>query len=224
MSDEAQETPFDGTVRVVKLMNGEELLGIVQDVCTNHISMILPAKVETAYSKDENGLIIEYVKLTNYAASVKNSEIVLNKNAIMFIGDPISDMLVMYETFSEAMKTDPESVRTSTSGDGVSNPQAGLMMLNELFNNEDFVNFVNDLIDTYEGSEIMIDVDDDGEEIEESDKQEPSVEDLLIEEAQKQPKPIKRSKAKPGPNKMNYDPNLPSDNPASWSDNPNDYI
>lgn len=222
MSDEAQETPCDGIVRVVKLMNGEELLGIVQDVCTNHISMILPAKVETAYSKDENGLIIEYVKLTNYAASVKNSEIVLNKNAIMFIGDPISDMLVMYETFSEAMKTDPESVRTSTSGEGVSSPQAGIMMLNELFNNEDFVNFVNDMIDTFEGSEVILD--EELEEIEESEQQEPTVEDLLVEEAPKPPKPVKRRTMNPETKKLPFNPDSSPNSAESWSDNPEDYI
>jgi hypothetical protein len=222
MSDEVQETPFDGTVRVVKLMNGEELLGIVQDVCTNHISMILPAKVETAYSKDENGLIIEYVKLTNYAASVKNSEIVLNKNAIMFIGDPIPDMLVMYQTFSEAMKTDPESVRTSTTGEGVSNPQAGLMMLNELFNNEDFVNFVNDMIDSFEGSEVILD--EELEEIEESEQQEPTVEDLLVEESPKPPKPVKRRTMNPETKKLPFNPESSPNSAESWSDNPEDYI
>jgi hypothetical protein len=222
MSDEAQETPCDGNVRVVKLINGEELLGIVQDVCTNHISMILPAKVETAYSKDENGLLIEYVKLTNYAASVINSEIVLNKNAIMFIGDPIPDMLVMYQTFSEAMKTDPESIRTSTSDEGVSNPQAGLMMLNELFNNEDFVNFVNDMIDSFEGSEVILD--DELEEIEESEQQEPSVDDLLVEEAPKPPKPVKRRTMNPETKKLPFNPDSSPNSAESWSDNPEDYI
>jgi hypothetical protein len=222
MSDEAQETPCDGNVRVVKLINGEELLGIVQDVCTNHISMILPAKVETAYSKDENGLLIEYVKLTNYAASVINSEIVLNKNAIMFIGDPIPDMLIMYQTFSEAMKTDPESIRTSTLGEGVSNPQAGLMMLNELFNNEDFVNFVNDMIDSFEGSEVILD--DELEEIEESEQQEPSVEDLLVEEAPKPPKPVKRRTMNPETKKLPFNPDSSPNSAESWSDNPEDYI
>jgi hypothetical protein len=222
MSDEAQETPCDGNVRVVKLINGEELLGIVQDVCTNHISMILPAKVETAYSKDENGILIEYVKLTNYAASVKNSEIVLNKNAIMFIGDPISDMLVMYQTFSEAMKTDPESVRTSTSDEGVSSPQAGLMMLNELFNNEDFVNFVNDMIDSFEGSEVILD--EELEEIEESEQQEPSVEDLLVEESPKPPKPVKRRTMNPETKKLPFNPESSPNSAESWSDNPEDYI
>jgi hypothetical protein len=203
-------------------MNGEELLGIVQDVCTNHISMILPAKVETAYSKDENGILIEYVKLTNYAASVKNSEIVLNKNAIMFIGDPISDMLVMYQTFSEAMKTDPESVRTSTSDEGVSSPQAGLMMLNELFNNEDFVNFVNDMIDSFEGSEVILD--EELEEIEESEQQEPSVEDLLVEESPKPPKPVKRRTMNPETKKLPFNPESSPNSAESWSDNPEDYI
>jgi hypothetical protein len=184
--------------------------------------MILPAKVETAYSKDENGLIIEYVKLTNYAASVKNSEIVLNKNAIMFIGDPIPDMLVMYQTFSEAMKTDPESVRTSTAGEGVSNPQAGLMMLNELFNNEDFVNFVNDMIDSFEGSEVILD--EELEEIEESEQQEPTVEDLLVEESPKPPKPVKRRTMNPETKKLPFNPESSPNSAESWSDNPEDYI
>ena len=221
MSDLVPETPYSGVVRVVKLMNGEELLGIVQDVCTNHISMILPAKVETAYSKDENGLLIEYVKLTNYAASVKNNEIVLNKTAIMFVGDPISEMLVMYQTFFEAMKTDPESVRTSTSGEFAS-PEAGLMMLNELFNNEDFVNFVNDMIDSFEGSEVILD--DELEEIEESEQQEPTVEDLLVEEAPKPPKPVKRRTMNPETKKLPFNPDSSPNSAESWSDNPQDYI
>jgi hypothetical protein len=202
-------------------MNGEEIIGIVQDICTNHISMILPAKVETAYSKDENGLLIEYVKLTNYAASVKNNEIVLNKTAIMFVGDPISEMLVMYQTFFEAMKTDPESVRTSTSGEFAS-PEAGLMMLNELFNNEDFVNFVNDMIDSFEGSEVILD--DELEEIEESEQQEPSVEDLLVEEAPKPPKPVKRRTMNPETKKLPFNPESSPNSAESWSDNPEDYI
>ena len=221
MSDLVPETPYSGVVRVVKLMNGEELLGIVQDICTNHISMILPAKVETAYSKDENGLLIEYVKLTNYAASVKNNEIVLNKTAIMFVGDPISEMLVMYQTFFEAMKTDPESVRTSTSGEFAS-PEAGLMMLNELFNNEDFVNFVNDMIDSFEGSEVILD--DELEEIEESEQQEPTVEDLLVEEAPKPPKPVKRRTMNPETKKLPFNPDSSPNSAESWSDNPQDYI
>jgi hypothetical protein len=226
MSDLVPETPFSGVVRVVKLMNGEELLGIVQEVCTNHISMILPAKVETAYSKDENGLLIEYVKLTNYAASVKNNEIVLNKTAIMFVGDPISDMLTMYQTFFETMKTDPGSVRTSTSDGFVSGPEAGLEMLNELFTNEDFVNFVNDLIDNFE-SENMENILLDEEEIsEETDSllPESSISDSDAEEAPKPPKRKKRAKMKPEPKDMPFNPEGNPNTGESWSDNPEDYL
>jgi hypothetical protein len=98
------------------------------------------------------------------------------------------------------------------------------MMLNELFNNEDFVNFVNDMIDTYEGAEIMIDVDDDGEEIEEAEKQEPSVEDLLIEESPKPPKPIKRRTMNPETKKLPYKPDGDPNKAESWSDDPSEYF
>ena len=107
-------------------------------------------------------------------------------------------------------------------GDGVSNPQAGLMMLNELFNNEDFVNFVNDMIDSFEGSEVILD--DELEEIEESEQQEPTVEDLLVEESPKPPKPVKRRTMNPETKKLPFNPESSPNSAESWSDNPEDYI
>jgi hypothetical protein len=224
MSDEVQETPFGGIVRVVKLINGDELIGLVRDAQLDKILISFPAKIETALSRDENGELIEYFKLTNYAANLQLSEISINRTSILYTGTPADDLSKMYDIFFQAMQTDPKSIMNNISEDIVVGPETGLMMLNELFNNEDFVNFVNDMIDTYEGAEIMIDVDDDGEEIEEAEKQEPSVEDLLIEESPKPPKPIKRRTMNPETKKLPYKPDGDPNKAESWSDDPSEYF
>jgi hypothetical protein len=224
MSDEVQETPFGGVVRVVKLINGDELIGLVRDAQLDKILILFPAKIETALSREESGDIIEYFKLTNYAANLQFSEISINRTSILYTGSPSEDLSKMYDVFFQTMQTDPKSIMQNISDDIVVGPEAGLIMLNELFNNEDFVNFVNDMIDTYEGAEIMVDVDDDGEEIEESEKQEPSVEDLLIEEAPKPPKPIKRRTMNPETKKLPYKPDGDPNKAESWSDDPSEYF
>jgi hypothetical protein len=224
MTDEVQETPFGGIVRVVKLINGDELIGLVRDAQLDKILISFPAKIETALSRDENGELIEYFKLTNYAANLQLSEISINRTSILYTGTPADDLSKMYDIFFQAMQTDPKSIMNNISEDIVVGPETGLMMLNELFNNEDFVNFVNDMIDTYEGAEIMIDVDDDGEEIEEAEKQEPSVEDLLIEESPKPPKPIKRRTMNPETKKLPYKPDGDPNKAESWSDDPSEYF
>ena len=224
MSDEVQETPFGGIIRVVKLINGDELIGLVRDAQLDKIVILFPAKIETALSREESGDIIEYFKLTNYAANLQFFEISINRTSILYTGSPAEDLSKMYDVFFQTMQTDPKSIMQNISDDIVVGPEAGLIMLNELFNNEDFVNFVNDMIDTYEGAEIMVDVDDDGEEIEESEKQEPSVEDLLIEEAPKPPKPIKRRTMNPETKKLPYKPDGDPNKAESWSDDPSEYF
>ena len=224
MADEVQETPFGGIVRVVKLINGDELIGLVRDAQLDKILISFPAKIETALSRDESGDLIEYFKLTNYAANLQFSEISINRTSVLYTGSPAEDLSKMYDIFFQTMQKDPKSIMSNSNDDLVMGPEAGLMMLNELFNNEDFVNFVNDMIDTYEGAEIMIDVDDDGEEIEESEKQEPSVEDLLIEEAPKPPKPIKRRTMNPETKKLPYKPDGDPNKAESWSDDPSEYF
>ena len=224
MSDEVQETPFGGIIRVVKLINGDELIGLVRDAQLDKILISFPAKIETALSREKSGDIIEYFKLTNYAANLQFFEISINRTSILYTGSPAEDLSKMYDVFFQTMQTDPKSIMQNISDDIVVGPEAGLIMLNELFNNEDFVNFVNDMIDTYEGAEIMVDVDDDGEEIEESEKQEPSVEDLLIEEAPKPPKPIKRRTMNPETKKLPYKPDGDPNKAESWSDDPSEYF
>lgn len=222
MSDLVPEHHFDGIVRVVKLINGDELLGIVRDATPDRVVLILPAKVETAFAKDENNSLVEYVKLINYAANVVNHEITLNRNAIMYIAAPIPELNKMYDTFFITMKNDPTAIINNSNNDILIGPEAGLQMLNELFTNEDFVNFVNDLIDSFEAAEILIE-DDDIEEIEESEAELP-ITDTPQEEAPSPPKPKKRRTMNPEIKKLPFNPEGDPKSAESWSDDPKDYL
>jgi hypothetical protein len=82
MSDEVQETPFGGIVRVVKLINGDELVGLVRDAQLDKIVISFPAKIDCALSRDESGDLIEYFKLTNYASNLQLSEISINRTSV----------------------------------------------------------------------------------------------------------------------------------------------
>lgn len=226
MNDLVPEPPFNGVVRIVKLISGEELLGIVRDVSSTHLAMILPARIEVGYTKDEQGVTVEYVKLTNYAANIQNNEILLNHSAVMFMGNPTVEMMKMYETFFAAMKADPDSIKSSSIQDFLSGPEPGLDMLNELFNNEDFVNFVNDLIDSFEGENVLNENFEEEEISEEGQSflPEPPINDPEPEESPKPPKRKKRSKIKPETNQMPFNPDANPNSAESWSDNPQDYL
>ena len=222
MSDLVPEHHFDGIVRVVKLINGDELLGIVRDATSDKVVMILPAKIESAFTKDETGGLVEYVKLINYAANVVNHEISINRNSIMYIAAPIPELNGMYDTFFITMKTDPTAIINNSNNEILMGPEAGLQMLNDLFTNEDFINFVNDMIDSFEAAEILID-DEDIEEIEESEPELP-VMDTPQEEAPSPPKPKKRRIMNPEGKKLPFNPEGDPKSAESWSDDPKDYI
>lgn len=228
MSDLVPATQFDGIVRVVKLINGDELLGIVRDVDQYNISIILPAKLETAYSKDKENNIIEYIKLTNYAANVKNHEMTILRSAILYIAAPIEDLEKMYQTFFHTMKTNPASILNGTAEEIQVGPEAGLQMLNELFNNEDFVDFVNNMIDSFEGESLFTETSDDiGEETEEENNLFPPESPINDSEEEPSPKPSKRKKRKtanPEPKNMPFNPDGNPNSAESWSDDPRDYI
>ena len=66
MSDSLPENPFSGISRVVKLITGEEILGLVREASDNKIEIKFPAKLEVYNLKTENNEVIECVKLTNY--------------------------------------------------------------------------------------------------------------------------------------------------------------
>jgi hypothetical protein len=227
MSDSLPENPLSGVLKVVKLASGEEIIGLVSEPHQDRILIKLPARLENYVTKDESQNIVEYVKLTNYLANIKNFEVVLNRNMIIYIGSPQIELEKMYEAYFITMQADPKSIMTSSASDTMyqsGNMDNGLELLNNLFNNEDFVNFVNDLIDSFEGVEI-VEIEEENEEIVSEESQvESDMSDPVQEEPKARPKPKKRSKVKPETNKMPYKPEEPPEDPQSWSDNPQDYI
>jgi len=215
MSDSLPENPFSGVLRVVKLITGEELVGLVSEPTPEKINIKLPAKMENYTTRSENNEIVEYVKLTNYFANLRNYEAIVNKNCVVFIGEPSLELEKMYEVYFMTMQTDPKSIIASNNETNDHNQQ-GLHLLNDLFNNEDFVIFVNDLIDSFEGAEILIEDDD--------EEAESDISDSPPEPPEPQPKPKKRRKVKPEGNKLPYNPEANPNSAEGWSDNPEDYI
>jgi len=225
MSDSLPEDSFSGVIRVVKLTSGEEVISLMKDASPDKVTLSFPARIDTYFTRDPNGELFECVKLTNYLSNIKGYEINLPRDVIVYSGSAMPQLEKMYETYYETMQTDPKVVITSGELDQGMGPEAGLHLLNELFNNEDFVNFVNDLIDNFEGVEISMDIDDEAEEIEIEDfEPETPVIEPVKEEAPKPSKPKKRRVMNPESKKLPYEPDAPANKPESWSDNPNDYL
>lgn len=225
MSDSLPEDSFSGAIRVVKLTSGEEVIALIKEASPDKITLNFPARIDTYFTRDPNGELYECVKLTNYLSNIKGYEINLPRDVIVYMGSPMTQLEKMYETYFQTMQTDPKVVITSGELDQAMGPEAGLQLLNELFNNDDFVNFVNDLIDNFEGAEISIDID---EESDESEAEEYEPETPVIEpakeEAPKPPKAKKRRIMNPESKKLPYEPDAPANKPESWSDNPSDYL
>lgn len=218
MSDSLPENSFSGIIRVLKLTSGEEVIALVSDASPEKYSIKLPARLDTFYSRDENGELLEFVKLTNYLSNIKGYEINLPRDVVIYIGSPTPELEKMYETYIVAMQQDPKVVITSGEMDQQSS-ENGLQLLNELFNNEDFVNFVNDLIENFEGAEIVLDDDEEAEE----EPEKPAIEPAK-EEAPKPSKPKKRRTMNPETKKLPYNPEANPNSAEGWSDNPNDYL
>jgi hypothetical protein len=213
MSDSLPETGLSGSLKVIRLLTGEELIGTAIEN-DNSIIIKFPARLESYITKDNMNNMIEYVKLTNYLSSIKNFEAKIFNTSIVYCGEPQEELVKMYNAYLLAIQSDPKSIMTSSASDSENSNDPGLLLLNDLFTNDDFVNFVNDLIETYEDSESL----NDEEDVE-------SVIEAIEEEMPKpQPKPKKRSRVKPETNKLPYNPEKPPENPESWSDNPSDYF
>ena len=226
MSDSPAENSFSGIIRVVKLTSGEEVIGLINEASPEKITINFPARIDTYFTRDPNGELYECVKLTNYLSNIKGYQINLPKDVIVYTGVPMTQLEKMYETYYVTMQTDPKVVITSGEIDQIENPENGLKLLNDLFNNDDFVNFVNDLIDNFEGAEIIIDDDDEILEIENKEDNEPELplNESIQEEAPKPSKPKKRRIMNPEAKKLPYEPDAPPNKPESWSDNPDDYL
>lgn len=220
MSDSLPESEFSGILRVVKLISGEEIIGLVSEAMPDRITIKLPAKLDAYMSKDETGNLVEYVKLTNYLGNVRGFEVTISRTAILYIAPPAIDLEKMYEMYFLTMQTDPKSIVTS-GPDMPIGPETGLQLLNELFNNEDFVEFVNQLIESFEGVEILVEDEDyeDGDSVVESD-----LSDSETQEPPSPSKPKKRNRMKPEKKNMPYNPDATPDNPESWPDDPNEYL
>jgi len=217
MSDSLPENSFSGVLRVVKLTSGEEIIGMVSEPKPEKLLIKLPARLDNYMMKNSTDEYVEYIKLTNYLSNIKEYEVQIPMTAVVYMGAPNIDLEKMYEVYFMTMQTDPKSIVTS-GPDINTHQEPGLQLLNDLFNNEDFVGFVNDLIDTFEGVEILEDETDDESVLE------GSINDSVPEETNTPPKPKKRRRIKPEAKKLPYDPNSPPENPESWSDNPQDYI
>jgi hypothetical protein len=217
MSDSLPENPISGTLRVVRLLTGEELVGLVKDVSQYEISLRMPALMENYATKTPEGDIMEFVKLVNYLYNIKGFEILVPRNSIVYMGTPTDELTAMYEAYLVLIQDNPKSAIAPNNVYGSGN-QPGLELLNELFNNEDFVGFINDLMENFEASGV--DLGDEEEEVEPESFISPEPE----ETPQNPPKRKKRRKAKPETNKMPYKPDSPPEDPESWSDNPSDYI
>lgn len=217
MSDSLPENSFSGVLRVVKLTSGEEIIGLISEPKPEKLLIKLPARLDNYMMKNSTEEYVEYIKLTNYLSNIKEHEIQIPMTAVVYMGAPNIDLEKMYEIYFMTMQTDPKSVVTS-GPDINTHPEPGLQLLNDLFNNEDFVGFVNDLIDTFEGVEILEDEND------EESVLEGSINDSVPEETNTPPKPKKRRRIKPEAKKLPYNPDSPPEDPESWSDNPQDYI
>ena len=216
MSESLPENNSKEVLKVLKLVSGEEVIGLITEADSDFITFKYPALLQNYFSKDEKNQVIEYIKLLNYLSSIKGNTVSISKKVIIYIGEPAPELQKMYEIYHMAIQTDPKSIENASSDSGYS-PEPGLHLLNELFNNEDFVGFVNDLIDTFEGIEIS-------EEMEELLDVESDIEPSSEEPPEPQPKRKKRKRVKPETNKLPYNPEANPESPESWSDNPSDYI
>ena len=216
MSDYS-ESQSSAAFRVIKLISGEELVATLMDDVDGFYEVNYPAKIETHAESNQQG-IVEYIKLTNYVANTKNFLVKIPKSAIIFISETSEDLTKMYSAYVKIMIENPKSILGSDSGNiGSQANMAGLQLLNELFNNDDFVGFVNDLIDNFDGIEIIEDEDEIQNEIED--------EEIVLEEIQeKETKPKKKRKIKPEGNKLPYNPEANPNSAEGWSDNPTDYL
>jgi hypothetical protein len=135
------------------------------------------------------------------------------------MGTPTDELTSMYEAYLILIQDNPKSAIAPNNVYSTGNQQ-GLELLNELFNNDDFVGFINDLMENFEAAGVDLG-DDDAEE-------EADVESFISPEEEetppKPPKRKKRRKTKPETNKLPYKPESPPEDPESWSDNPNDYL
>lgn len=204
MSDESNDS--SESIRVVKLTTGEEIVGILMNDSDTEYELSFPARIDVSYGKGPEGST-EFIKLSNYAAFTSLFQVKIPSTAVIFVSKPNDELKIMYMTYCEYLRQNPKMIISSAAEDASGNSQfVGLEMLNELFNNSDFVEFVNDLIENYEETGVL------------------DLEEEIQEEKAEELKPKKKKKVKPEASKLPYDPEANPNTAESWSDNPNDYL
>lgn len=203
-------TQASSSIKVVKFSSGEEVIGQVTE-SENEISLFNPAKIVIYTSTNEQGQVVECLRLTSYLANIKEKEITVLRQYIMYIADPSEDIAKMYQGYLSFMEGITDSITTAE----LDNSEDPIETVWQLFSDQNFVEFMQDL---YEDNAMDFDVseEDIDEEIDELWKNE-------IEK--KEPKKAKKKKRyKKEDLKLPYNPEADYRDPKSWSDNPEDYL
>jgi hypothetical protein len=208
---EENKDQASSSIRVVKFSSGEEVVSVVID---NDTEVVLsnPAKIVIYTTTNEEGHVIECLRLTSYLANIKEKVITVLKDYIMYMSEPSEDILKMYDAYLSFMEGQTGGIVTAE----LEEDGDALDIAWTLFSDTHFVNFLQEL---YEDSHI------DFEEIEEEDLiEEEEINKLWEKETEAEKKPKKKRKFKKEELKMPYTPDGDIKDPKSWSDNPEDYL
>ena len=196
------------SIKVVKFTSGEEVVAIVLE-SENEIVISDPAKVVVYTSSNDQGQVVECLRLTSYLANTKETQMSILKNYIIYITDPSEDLLKMYNAYLSFMSGNTFDSMVAELQD---DPEP-LEMAWTLLSDANFIQFMQEL---YEDNNFDI------EEIEEIETFEAPITETPKEEAKKEKK--KKKKYKKDELKLPYTPEGDIADPKSWSDNPEDYL
>lgn len=208
---EENKDQASSSIRVVKFSSGEEVVSVVID---NDTEVVLsnPAKIVIYTTTNEEGHVIECLRLTSYLANIKEKAITVLKDYIMYMSEPSDDIQKMYDAYLSFMEGQIGGIMTAE----LEEDGDALDVAWTLFSDTHFVNFLQEL---YEDSHI------DFEEIDEEDlNEEEEINKLWEKETEAEKKPKKKRKFKKEELKMPYTPDGDIKDPKSWSDNPEDYL
>ncbi len=209
---EENKDQASSSIRVVKFTSGEEVVSVVIE-SDNEVVLSNPAKIVIYTSTNEEGHVIECLRLTSYLANIKDKAITVLKDYIMYMSEPSEDILKMYDaylSFMEGQSAGIMAAELEEDGDA-------LDMAWNLFSDVNFVTFLQEL---YEDSHI----DFDDLDVEESEEEQEELNKLWEKEKEEPKKPKKKKKFKKEELKMPYTPDGDIKDPKSWSDNPEDYL
>jgi hypothetical protein len=193
------------SVKVVKFTTGEEVVAIVQEK-ENEVVLTDPAKIVVYSTSNEEGHVVECVRLTSYLGNVQDKQITILKQYIMYISSPVEDIQRMYDAYIKFMNGTSDEIMAAE----IEEPDTMELAWN-MFSDPEFVEFLQDMFDDHlaENAEL------DEEEVEELERE---------WEKEIEPKKAKKRKSKIEELRLPYNPEEEASDPRSWSDNPEDYL